>query len=129
LVATAARNSSNIYVKSKIGNEKCCLRKEDEILLWHRSKCEVTCRVFDNLVKCYNKREEQSWEIFAPRSRNQPILYARISSKRKAYKCYNLRLNKVVKSINVKIDETDRLESKKEENKSMEQLFEEEGEK
>ena len=28
------------------------------------------------------------------------------SSKRKAYKCYNLRLSKVVESINVKIDES-----------------------
>jgi hypothetical protein len=51
------------------------------------------------------------------------------SSTRKAYKCYNLRLNKVVESINVTIDETCRPESKEEENKSMEQLFEEEDEK
>jgi hypothetical protein len=36
---------------------------------------------------------------------------------------------KVVESINVTIDETGRPESKKEENKSMEQLFEEEDEK
>jgi hypothetical protein len=48
------------------------------------------------------------------------------SSTRKACKCYNLRLNKVVESINVTIDETDRPESKEEENKSMEQLFKEE---
>jgi hypothetical protein len=40
----------------------------------------------------------------------------------------NLRLNKVVESINVTIDETGRPESKEEENKSMEQLFEEEAE-
>jgi hypothetical protein len=51
------------------------------------------------------------------------------SSTSKAYKCYNLRLNKVVESINVTINETGRLESKEEENKSMEQLFEEEEEK
>ena len=51
------------------------------------------------------------------------------SSTRKSYKCYNLRLNKVLESINVTIDETGRPESKKEENKSMEQLFEEEDEK
>jgi hypothetical protein len=50
------------------------------------------------------------------------------SSTRKAYKCYNLRLNKVVESINVTIDEIGIPESKKEENKSMEQLFEEEEE-
>jgi hypothetical protein len=43
-------------------------------------------------------------------------------------KCYNIRLNKVVESINVTIDETSRPESKEEENKSMEQLFEEEEE-
>jgi hypothetical protein len=41
----------------------------------------------------------------------------------------NLRLNKVVESINITIDETGRPESKEEENKSMEQLFEEENEK
>jgi hypothetical protein len=51
------------------------------------------------------------------------------SSTRKAYKCYNLRLNKVVESINVTIDETGIPKSKKEENQSMEQLFEEEDEK
>jgi hypothetical protein len=38
-------------------------------------------------------------------------------------------LNKVVESINVTIDEMGIPESKKEENKSMEQLFEEEDEK
>ena len=47
------------------------------------------------------------------------------SSTRKAYKCYNLRLNKVVERINVTIDETDRPESK-EENESMKQPLEEE---
>jgi hypothetical protein len=30
LVGTAARTSNNIYVLSEIGNEKCCLGKEDE---------------------------------------------------------------------------------------------------
>jgi hypothetical protein len=28
LIATTARTSSNIYVLSEIGNEKCCLGKE-----------------------------------------------------------------------------------------------------
>ena len=36
LVATTARTSSNIYVLREIGNEKCCLGKEDESWLWHR---------------------------------------------------------------------------------------------
>jgi hypothetical protein len=48
------------------------------------------------------------------------------SSIRKAYKCYNLRLNKVVESINMTIDETGRPESKEEVNKSMKQPLEEE---
>jgi hypothetical protein len=30
LVGTAARTSNNIYVLSEIGNEKCCLGKEDK---------------------------------------------------------------------------------------------------
>jgi hypothetical protein len=51
------------------------------------------------------------------------------SSTRKECKCYNLRWNKVVESINVTIDETGRPESKEEEKKSLEQLFEEEDEK
>jgi transposase InsO family protein len=53
LVATTARTSSNIYVLSEIGNEKCCLGKEDESWLWHRRMGHIH---FDNLVKV-NKRE------------------------------------------------------------------------
>jgi hypothetical protein len=48
------------------------------------------------------------------------------SSTRKAYKCYNMRLNKIVESINITINETGGPESKEEENESMEQPFEEE---
>jgi transposase InsO family protein len=53
LVAIAARTSSNIYVLSEIGNEKCCLGKEDESWLWHRRMGHMH---FDNLVKV-SKRE------------------------------------------------------------------------
>jgi hypothetical protein len=53
LVATAARTSSNIYVLSEIGNEKCCLGKEYESWLWHRRMGHMH---FDNLVKV-SKRE------------------------------------------------------------------------
>jgi transposase InsO family protein len=53
LVATAVRTSSNIYVLSEIGNEKCCLGKEDESWLWHRRMGHMH---FDNLVKV-SKRE------------------------------------------------------------------------
>jgi hypothetical protein len=53
LVAIATRTSSNIYVLSEIGNENCCLRKEDESWLWHRRMGDMH---FDNLFKV-NKRE------------------------------------------------------------------------
>jgi hypothetical protein len=41
------------------------------------------------------------------------------SSTSKAYKCYNLRLNEFVESINITIDETGRQVLKEEENESM----------
>jgi hypothetical protein len=82
-------------------------------------------RVFGS--RCYIKREDGRMGKFD--SRVDKGILVGYSSTRKAYKCYNLRLNKVVESINVTIDEIGRLESKKEENKSMEQLFEEEDEK
>jgi hypothetical protein len=79
-------------------------------------------RVFGS--KCYIKREDGRMGKFD--SRVDKGVLVGYSSTRKEYKCYNLRLNKVVESINVTIDETGRPESKEEENKSMEQLFEEE---
>jgi hypothetical protein len=82
-------------------------------------------RVFGS--KCYIKREDGGMGKFDS-CVDKGILVG-YSSTRKAYTCYNLRLNKVVESINVTIDETGRLKSKKEENKSMEQLFEEEDKK
>jgi hypothetical protein len=60
LIATTAITSSNIYVLSEIGNEKCCLEKEDESWLWHRRMGHIH---FDNLVKV-NRREavrEMPW--------------------------------------------------------------------
>jgi hypothetical protein len=53
LVTIAVRTSSNIYVLSEIGNEKCCLGNEDESWLWHRRMGHMH---FDNLVKV-SKRE------------------------------------------------------------------------
>jgi hypothetical protein len=53
LIATATRTSSNIYVLSEIGNEQCCLGKEDESWLWHRRMGHIQ---FYNLFKV-NKRE------------------------------------------------------------------------
>jgi hypothetical protein len=81
-------------------------------------------RVFGS--KCYIKREDGRMGKFD--SHVDKGVLVGYSSTRKAYKCYNLRLNKVVESINVTIDETGRQELKEEENESMEQLYEEEAE-
>ena len=48
LIATTTRTLSNIYVLSEIGNEKCCLGKEDESCLWNKIVGHIH---FDNLVK------------------------------------------------------------------------------
>jgi hypothetical protein len=53
LIATTAKTSRKIYVLSEIGNEKCCLGKEDEGWLWHKRMSLIN---FDNLVK-FNKKE------------------------------------------------------------------------
>jgi hypothetical protein len=74
--------------------------------------------------KCYIKREDGRMEMFDSRV-DKGVLIG-YSSTRKSYKCYNMRLNKIVESINVTINETSRPESKEEENESMEQPSEEE---
>ena len=74
--------------------------------------------------KCYIKREDGRMGKFD--SHVDKGVLVGYSSTRKSYKCYNMRLNKVVKSINVTIDETGGQELKEEENESMEQLYEEE---
>jgi hypothetical protein len=52
LVATVVRTSSNKYVLSEIGNEKCFLGKEYEFWLWHIRMGHIN---FDNLVKVGKK--------------------------------------------------------------------------
>jgi transposase InsO family protein len=59
-------------------------------------------RVFGG--KCYIKREDGRMRKFD--SRVDKGVLVGYSSTRKAYKCYNLRLTKIVESINVTIDET-----------------------
>jgi hypothetical protein len=53
LIATTTRTLSNIYVLSEIGNEKCCLGKEDESCLWNKIMGHIH---FDNLVKVSKKK-------------------------------------------------------------------------
>jgi hypothetical protein len=74
--------------------------------------------------KCYIKREDGRMGKFD--SRVDKGVLVGYSSTRKAYKCYNMRLNKVLERINVTIDEIGRPKSKEEENESMEQTSEEE---
>jgi hypothetical protein len=79
-------------------------------------------RVFGS--KCYIKIDDGRMGKFD--SRVDKGVLVGYSSTRKAYNCYNLRLNKVVESINVTIDETCRQQLKEEENESMDQIYEEE---
>jgi hypothetical protein len=81
-------------------------------------------RVFGS--KCYIKREDG--RMGNVDSRVDKGVLVGYSSTRKAYKCYNLSLNKVVEIINVTIDERCGRELKEDENESMEQLYEEEAE-
>jgi hypothetical protein len=54
--------------------------------------------------KCYIKREDGNMGNFESRvDKGILVVY---SSTRKAYTCFNLRLKKVVESINVRFDET-----------------------
>jgi hypothetical protein len=79
-------------------------------------------RVFGS--KCYIKREDGRMGKFD--SRVDKGVLVGYSSIRKAYKCYNLRLNKFVERINETNDETSGHELKEEENDSMEHIYEEE---
>jgi hypothetical protein len=91
--------------------------------LWKERPTNVKhFRVFGR--KCYIKREDGRMGKFDSRV-GKGVLVG-YSSTRKAYKCYNLRLNKVVERINVTIDETSGRELKEKENESMECLYEEE---
>jgi hypothetical protein len=74
--------------------------------------------------KCYIKREDGRMGKFD--SHVDKGLLVGYSSTRKAYKCYNLRLNKVVENINVTTDETGGRKLKEEEKYSMEHVYEEE---
>jgi hypothetical protein len=60
LIATAAITSSNIYVLSEIGNERCCLGKEDEGCLWNKRMGHIH---FYNLLKIRKKKNEAIREM------------------------------------------------------------------
>jgi hypothetical protein len=78
-------------------------------------------RVFGS--KCYIKREDDRIGKFD--SRVDKGIFVGYSSKSKAYKCFNMRLNRIVESINVQIDETSVQNPKEERKDSTEQEGEE----
>jgi predicted nucleotidyltransferase len=73
--------------------------------------------------KCHIKREDDIMGKFD--SRVDKSILVEYSSTRKAYKFFNLGLNKVVENINVTVDKTSGRKIKEEENESMEQVHEE----
>ena len=84
-------------------------------------------RIFGS--RCYIKRDDRKIRKFD--SRVDECIFVGYSSKRKAYKCYNLRLSKVVESINVNIDESSLSMTRKEdsdEHEEEEMIHEEEEE-
>jgi hypothetical protein len=85
------------------------------------SKCEALQSFWKQML--HQKRRWKNGKVDSHVDKRVLVDY---SSIRTTYKCYNLRLNKVVERINVTIDETRRPESKEEENKSLEHIFEEE---
>jgi hypothetical protein len=117
-----------VHTSVHIQNRVMLRNNTDETIyeLWKGRPANVKhFKVFGS--KCYIKREDGRMGKFDS-AVDKGILVG-YSSTRKAYKCYNLRLNKVVEIINITIDETGKPESKEEKNKSMEQFFEEEDEK
>ena len=117
------KQAVNIAIHTK---NKVMLRNNTDKIpyeLWKGRPTNVNhFRVFGS--KCYIKREDGRMRKFD--SHVDKGILVGYSSTRKEYKCYNLRLNKIVESINVTINEIGRTESKEEENESMEQPFKEE---
>jgi hypothetical protein len=112
-----------VHTVFHIQNRVMLINNNDKISyeLWKGRPVNVKhFRLFGS--KCYIKREDGRMGKFHSRVGRVLVGY---SSTSKACKCYNMRLNKVVKSINVPIDEIGGQELKEEENESMEQLYEE----
>ena len=84
------------------------------------------CKALQSFWKQYLYQKRRWWngKVYSRMDKRVLVGY---SSTRKAYKCYNLRLNKVLESINITIDETGKPKSK-EENESMKRALEEEAE-
>jgi len=94
-----------VHTKIHIQNKGMLRNNSDKTPyeLWKGRPTNVNhFRVFGN--KCYIKREDRKIGQFDSRFDNGILVG--YTSKRKAYKCFNLRLNRIMESINVSIDET-----------------------
>jgi hypothetical protein len=90
--------------------------------LWKGKPTNVNhFRVFRS--KCYIKREDGRIGKFV--SRVDKGIMVGYSRKRKAYKCFNMRLNRIVERINVMVDETYGRKIKESNKVSVEQHHEE----
>ena len=70
--------------------------------LWYgRSASVKYFKVFAS--NCYIKRNEDDLEKFD--SRTDEGIFLGYSSTKKAYRCYNKRLHKIVESVDVKVDD------------------------
>ena len=74
-------------------------------------------RIFGS--KCFIKRDDGKIKKFD--SQVDEGIFVGYSSKRKAQKCYNLRLGKIVETINVKIDESNSSINKQEDSDTQEE--------
>jgi hypothetical protein len=95
-----------LHTEVHIQNRGMLRNNSDKTLyeLWKGRPTNVKdFRVFGS--KCYIKREDGRIGKFDS-GVDKGILVG-YSSKRKAYKCFNLRLNRIVESINVTVDEID----------------------
>ena len=70
--------------------------------LWYGIPTSVKYfRVFGS--KCYIKRNEDDIGNFDPRT--DEGIFLRYSSTKKAYRCYNQRIHKIIESANVRVDD------------------------
>ena len=101
-----------VHTVVHITNRRLVISKNDKTPyeLWTGRAANVWhFRIFGS--KCYIKREDKKIGKFD--SQVDEGMFVGYSSKSKAYKFYNLRINKIIEIINMKIDET-RLSSSRE---------------
>jgi hypothetical protein len=92
-----------IYTKIHILNRAQLRPNHDKTPyeLWFRPTSVKHFKIFGS--KCYIKNDEDNLGKFDPRS--DEGIFIGYSPNKKSYRCYNLRLHKMVESVNVKIND------------------------